>query len=236
MALPLGQGLEVGAAQVIGDEPGKFLLFARRRELLDDGLARCVRHVGLNLFAQGALADGGQPVTQAAEGLLSASELRAEAIKVSEHPVIDEADQPIEFEQRVLQRRRGQERLGVNARQRLLEGLGDDVAGFVDVAQAMRFVEDDQVPVDALDIVSLGLRELVGTDDRTGGEQERVPLLLFADRVVAFGFEDQPLQAELVLQLLVPLLAQVRWNDDEHLPPPFRPALGDDQAGFDGLA
>lgn len=124
----------------------------------------------------------------------------------------------------------------MNARQRLLEGLGDDVAGFVDVAQAMRFVEDDQVPVDALDIVSLGLRELVGTDDRTGGEQERVPLLLLADRVVAFGFEDQPLQAELVLQLLMPLLAQVRRNDDEHLPPPFRPALGDDQAGFDGLA
>ena len=124
----------------------------------------------------------------------------------------------------------------MNARQRLLEGLGDDVAGFVDVAQAMRFVEDDQVPVDALDIVSLGLRELVGTDDRTGGEQERVPLLLFADRVVAFGFEDQPLQAELVLQLLMPLLAQVRRNDDEHLPPPFGPALGKDQAGLDGLA
>jgi hypothetical protein len=52
------QRLEVGAAQVIGDEPGKFLLFARWRELLDDGLARRVRHVGLNLFAQGALADG----------------------------------------------------------------------------------------------------------------------------------------------------------------------------------
>ena len=124
----------------------------------------------------------------------------------------------------------------MNARQRLLEGLGDDVAGFVDVAQAMRFVEDDQVPVDALDIVSLGLRELVGTDDRTGGEQERVSLLLFADRVVAFGFEDQPLQAELVLQLLMPLLAQVRRNDDEDLPPPLGPALGKDQAGFDGLA
>jgi len=81
----------------------------------------------------------------------------------------------------------------VNARQRLLEGLGDDVAGLVDVAQAMRFVEDDQVPVDALDIVSFGLRELIGTDDRARREQERVLPLLFSDCVVAFGFEDQPL-------------------------------------------
>lgn len=60
-------------------------------------------------------------------------------------------------------------------------------------------------------------------------------MLLLANRVVAFGFEDQPLQAELVLQLLVPLLAQVRRNDDEDLPPPFGPTLGKDQAGFDGL-
>ncbi len=124
----------------------------------------------------------------------------------------------------------------MNVRQRLLEGLGDDVAGLVDVAQAMRFVEHDQIPGDALDIVGLGLRELVGTDDRTGGEQERVALLLFADCVVAFGFEDQPLQAELVLQFLVPLLAQVRRNDDQHLPPPFGPTLGEHQAGFDGFA
>ena len=59
-------------------------------------------------------------------------------------------------------------------RQRRLEGLGDDVAGLVDVAQAMRFVEHDQVPIDALDIVRLGLGELVGTDDRAGREQKRV--------------------------------------------------------------
>ena len=86
------------------------------------------------------------------------------------------------------------------------------------------------------DVVGLGLRELVGTDDRAGRRQERAAPLLLADRVVAFGFEDQPLQAELVLQLLVPLLAQVRRHDDEQLAPPFGPALRDDQTGLDGLA
>src|SRR5690606_2170773 len=121
-------------------------------------------------------------------------------------------------------------------RQCLLEGLGNDVAGFVDVAQAMRFIEDNQVPVDAHDIFSLGLCELVGTDDRAGGELERVAPLLLADRVVALGFQNKPLQAKLVLQLLMPLFAQVGRDDDEDLPLPFCPALGYDQAGFDRLA
>lgn len=123
----------------------------------------------------------------------------------------------------------------------LLERLGDDVAGLVDVAQAMRFVENDQVPRDFLDVVGLGLGELVGADDRAGGEHERVPLRLlaavsFLQRVVALGFEDQPLQTELVLQFLMPLLAQVGGDDDENPAPPFGPALRNDQARLDGLA
>src|SRR5690606_36441955 len=119
----------------------------------------------------------------------------------------------------------GQQHLGVNVRQRILEGFGNDVAGLVDVAQAMRFVENDQVQVNALDIVSLGLGELVGTDDRTGGEEEWILSILLADRVVAFGFENQSLQAEFVLQLLVPLLALVGRNDDENLAASLGPTL-----------
>src|SRR5690606_17790321 len=121
-------------------------------------------------------------------------------------------------------------------RQCLLEGLGNDVAGFVDVAQAMRFIEDNQVPVDALDIFSLGLRELVGTNDRAGCELERVAPRLLADRVVALGFQNKPLQAELVLQLLMPLFAQVGRDYDEDPALSLCPALRDDQAGFNSLA
>ena len=36
LALPIGQRLEIGATQIVGDERGQFLLFARRRELLDN--------------------------------------------------------------------------------------------------------------------------------------------------------------------------------------------------------
>jgi hypothetical protein len=54
---------------------------------------------------------------------------------------------------------------------------------------------------------SLLLVRWIGADDRAGGHQERVLPLLLADGVVALGFEDQALQAELVLQFLMPLLA-----------------------------
>jgi hypothetical protein len=101
----------------------------------------------------------------------------------------------------------------------------------------MRLVEHDQVPVNALDVVGLGLCELIGADDRAGREQERVPLLLLADRVVAFGFEDQPVQAELVLQLLMPLLAQVGGHDDENLRRRRSAQRWEmTKPGFDGLA
>jgi hypothetical protein len=54
--------------------------------------------------------------------------------------------------------------------------------------------------------------------------------------VVALGFQNQRLQAELVLQLLVPLLAQVGRDDDEDAPLALCPALGNHQARLDGLA
>ena len=53
---------------------------------------------------------------------------------------------------------------------------------------------------------------------------------------VAFGFQNQRLEAELVLQLLVPLLAQVGWRDDEDAPFALCPALGNHQARLNGLA
>ena len=60
--------------------------------------------------------------------------------------------------------------------------------------------------------------------------------MAFAQGVVVFAFEDDGGQAEFVLQFLVPLFAQVGGDDDEDFVPPLRPALRDDQPGFDGFA
>src|SRR5690554_4179852 len=99
----------------------------------------------------------------------------------------------------------------------------------------MRFIEHDQIPVDVLYIVSLGLGELIRADDRAGHEQERDLLPLLADCLVAFSFQNQALQAKLVLQLLMPLLAQVRRNHNQHLASPLSPSLGYNQPCLDRL-
>lgn len=122
----------------------------------------------------------------------------------------------------------------MNVRHGFFEGAGDDVAVFVDVAQAVRFVQHRQVPMDALDVVRFAFRKLVGADDDVF-LVEGVGLA-FAQGVVVFVFEDDGAQAEFVLQFLVPLFAQVGGDDDEDFVPPLCPALRDDQPGFDGFA
>jgi len=84
-------------------------------------------------------------------------------------------------------------------------------------------------------VVDPRLRELVGADDGPGGIEgvgDTVAPLL----IVALGFQDLRVQRELVLQLLVPLLAQVGRNHDQHATLALGPELGQHQARLDGLA
>jgi hypothetical protein len=77
------------------------LLLARRGELLNKGLARCVGDVGLNLLAQCAFAHGDKPIPQSAEGLVAplCGKLRAKAVEIAENTVVDDADKAVEFQQ-----------------------------------------------------------------------------------------------------------------------------------------
>ena len=237
LALALGQGLQARAAQVIGHLGGQRLFVGRGREVLHDGDAGGVGHVLLHLPTQCAAAQRREPLAQGTVGMLAAraKELAAETVDVAEHALVDHAHQAIELQQRVLQRRGGQQHLGVDMLQRIPQGAGDDVAGLVDIAQAVRFIHHHQVPADALQVVGPGFGERVGADDRPRVVLERLRIARLARGVVTARFQDQTLQVELVLQLLVPLLAQVGRNDDEDAPLALGPVLGDDQARFDGL-
>ena len=97
----------------------------------------------------------------------------------------------------------------MNVREGFLDRFGDDIACLVNVAQPVRFVEHDQIPVDVLDVRSLGLCKLVRADDRPGRHQEGILVFLLTDRVVIFGLKNQALQIEFILQFLVPLFAQI---------------------------
>ena len=49
----------------------------------------------------------------------------------------------------------------MNVREGFLDRFGDDVASLVNIAQSVRLVEHDQIPVDVLYVSSLGLCKLV---------------------------------------------------------------------------
>ena len=81
----------------------------------------------------------------------------------------------------------------------------------------------------------LALGELVRADDDVR-RLERAEVALLDGRVVGLRFEDAAGQEELLGQLLMPLLAQVRGRDDEDAPLALRPFLREHEPGLDGLA
>ena len=96
--------------------------------------------------------------------LIEIGKLLTEALQVAEGVFVNEAHQAEQLQQRVLQWRRREQQL-VFAGQRQLERVGDDVRRLVDVAQAVRFVNDHQIPWLRMDICRLALGELVGADN-----------------------------------------------------------------------
>ncbi len=126
--LPLAcrQRIEALPLQVGGDEIIEPLLVRIRDELLHQGVAVGVAHVLEDLPAQGALADRRQARLQLRVilAIAQAREAGAEALQAAEDVVVDDADQPVEFEERVLERGGGEQQLGVRS-ERLLQRQRD---------------------------------------------------------------------------------------------------------------
>ena len=158
----------------------------------------------------------------------------AKALQVAKGVLVDEADQAKEFEQRVLQRCSREQQL-VPPGQRQLQRVGDDVLRLVDVAQAMGFVDDHQIPWQGVHVARLAFDELVGTDDDLG-RFKRAELALFDRRVVGPGFQNAAGEKEFLREFLIPLRAQVGGHDDQNPALSLRPFLRQHEAGFDGLA
>ncbi len=207
-----------------------------RSELLHQGQALGVGNVGRDLASQRTVADGLEAGFEHLESLLlfQVGELLAEALEVAEGMLVDEAHQAEQLQQGVLQRRRGEQQF-VPAGQGLLERIGDDVRRLVDVAEAVRFVNHHQIPRHGLDVAGLALGELVGANNDLGC-LEGADLALADGGVVRLGFEDAARQKELLGQLLIPLLAQVRRRDHQNAPLALRPHLRQHETRFDGLA
>ena len=207
-----------------------------RRELLHQWQALRVLDVRQHLPTERAVADGLEPRLERLEYLFLAEigELLAETLQVAKCMLVDEAHEAEQFQQRVLERRRGEKQL-VLACQRQLERVGDDVRRLVNIAQPVGFVDHHEVPGQGVDVARLALREMVGADNDLG-RLERAELALSDRNVVRLRLQDAARQKKLFGQLLIPLLAQVGRRDDENPPPALRSFLREHEARFDGLA
>ena len=170
LPLPCRQGIERGAAQVVGHAVVQGLFFCRWSEGLHHGDAPRVRDVGLHLAAQGAHAHALQAAAQLSQGVGVAqrAELLAKAGQVAKHALVHQADHAVQLQQGVLQGRGGEQHFG-GVGKCLLQGLADHVAGLVHVAQTVGFVHHHQVPAHAAQVIGLGFSELVGADDDLAG-------------------------------------------------------------------
>jgi hypothetical protein len=106
----------------------------------------------------------------------------------------------------------------------LLDGERDFAAGLVDVAEAVGFVDNHQIPLRLLNVRLLAASELVRAEnDRVLFERVQIPAA--HRRVEGFRFEYNRGEVELIGQFLTPLLAEVRRKDHEHPSLPLCPLL-----------
>ena len=166
LALAGRQRIERRPLQVVGHQVVEPLLLLGGHELLHQGVPIRVLDVLQHLPAQRALAEGREAFLQLGEvGVVAqAREARAIALQVAEGEVVDDADQPVQLQQRVLQWRRGEQHLREWG-DGLLDGERDLARSLVDIAQAMRFVDDDEIPRGLAQIGLFAARELVGAQD-----------------------------------------------------------------------
>lgn len=221
--------------QILGYEVVQALLVGKRSELLNERQAVGVLHVLQHLAPQRSLTERLEPLLQLSKVSIGRSrEACAKALDVAEREVIDDADESIQLEQRILKRRRSQQnfRTVVN---RILHGNRDPAARLVDVAKPVGFIDDDEIPRCLLHVRFFAPHELIRANhDCLLLERVQVP---GANSVIERAFlEDHGAQEELIGKLLAPLLAKIRRHDDQQPPLPLGPMLRQKKPGFDRLS
>src|SRR5208283_3065317 len=116
-----------------------------------------------------------------------------------------------------------------------LEGVADLVRGLVNVTKSVRLVNDSEVPSDLAEEWLPRTSELEGTDHDLRAA-EGIEIAFLSLLVEGSGLQQHRGQEELVRKLLMPLLAETGWNNDQNLAFAFRPLLGQQNPGFNRLS
>src|ERR1043165_2576775 len=227
--------MEHFALKVVRDLLVEFVLFLRGQELLCQWHALREPDVFKDLFAEGSAAECGEPTFQfdiAAHVVGPAEELLTKRDEGAEDGRVDDGDEAVELEERVLKRRRGEENRGCS-----LDRADDRVRHLVlrlfDVSKTMRFVDHDEIPRRGPFLFRLRRSEVVRAEDDAILDLERILRAVLLREVERPCFEDRCWDGELLLHLLLPLFSERRGNDEKNSAPALGPALRDDDPRLD---
>jgi hypothetical protein len=201
--------------EVFGNQGIQPLFVVVGDELLDQSVAVCVADIRQDLPAESALANrpDALPKRPVVVWRVHPRKLAAKALQVSECEFVDDADETIKLEQRVLQRCGSKERLLPICESRL-DSVRNLIACLVDVPQTMSFVNDNEVPRRLPNVSIFRSCELVGAENDLG-LVERIEVTTFYRFIERLGFNDCRWKEELVGEFLAPLFTQVGGTDDE---------------------
>ncbi len=150
--------------------------------------------------------------------------MSTETLEVAESEFIDDADESIQLKKGVLKRGR-REQYFLERCNRLFNRMADLVGRLIDVAQSVRLIHHDQVPICLPDVGFLRPSELEGAN-HYAVLAERIEIALANRLVERSGLKNCRWKKELVGQLLTPLLAEIRRADDQKPTTTFSPPLG----------
>jgi len=201
--------------EVFGNQGIQPLFVVVGDELLDQSVAVCVADIRQDLPAESALANrpDALPKRPVVVWRVHPRKLAAKALQITESVFVDDADETVELEQRVLQGCGSKKRL-LPIRESRLDGVRDFIACLVDIPQTMSFINDNEIPRRLPDIGIFGSSELVGAENDLG-LVERIEVATLYRFIERLGLDDCRWKKELVGELLAPLLTQVGRADDE---------------------
>ena len=159
--------------------------------------------------------------------------MRLEGLAVPEGVFVDEGNEAVEFEEGVLERSGGEEELA-GAVKSGAQGVGGLVVRFVNVAQAMGFIDDDEIPGTFDQVFLLVGGKLEGADDDFGlGRLEGVTETGLEGLVELARLEDFGRKVEFLGKFDAPLLAQGGGHHEQDPLLPLGPELREEDAGLD---
>jgi len=223
------QRTTVLALQKGGDLLVQRVLIVRRMERPRDRPAIGAADVLRDLVAKRPLAEGSEARAQRGKVAAGACVLGAKGVDVAKQALVDERREPIQLQKGVLQRRRREEEIAAVFRGPT-DPLANLVARPVGVVELVSLVDDDQIPFDRFKLFTERVR-VVQRHDQDGAAVQRVPRF-----AVHLGIQHDSRQAELLLDLQGPLLANGRRADHERAPPALRPVLTEDDFRLDRLS